>query len=101
VNVADALDAEAAELERCAARLRERAVQLRSPAAAPTARRLLRVRDLAELLQVDERTVRRWRDERRLPEPVAIAGITRWRAEDVEAWLETSDQTSLRRARAG
>jgi len=100
--VAAALDAHALELERIAADLRARARELREakPARAD-ARRLLRVRDLAELLQVDERTIRRWRDERRLPEPVVIAGVLRWRAEDIDAWLGTCDQPSLSRARAG
>jgi len=101
-TIADTLDAHALELERIAADMRARARELRETKPARVdARRLLRVRDLAELLQVDERTIRRWRDEHRLPEPVVIAGVTRWRAEDVDAWVDSSNQASLTRARAG
>jgi len=105
-TIADALDDEAAELERCAARLRERAQQLRDRVVpAPSGSKYLRARDLAELLAVHPRTVRRWRSEGRLPEPIAISGVLRWDRRVVEAWLaergESSDQPSLPRQRAG
>jgi len=102
VSIADVLDAEAAQLERVAARLRERAVQLRERVVpASTERRYLRVRDVAELIGVNARTVRRWRSEGVLPPALAIEGVVRWRAEDVEAWLGSSNQPSLSGARAG
>ena len=50
--------------------------------------RLLTVRDLAERLQVDEKTIRRWREARQLPPVIEIGGIVRWRAQDIDGWLE-------------
>ena len=44
--------------------------------------------DLAELLCVDDRTVRRWRSEGKLPPAIELGGsVVRWRAEVVERWL--------------
>ena len=51
-------------------------------------RRLFSVRNLADFLDVDEKTVRRWREQGRLPEAVEIGGVVRWRPEDIGAWLE-------------
>ena len=48
---------------------------------------LLTVSDVAARLQVDARTVRRWRCEGRLPGAIEIAGVVRWRPEVVETWL--------------
>ena len=50
--------------------------------------RLLSVGDLAELLQIDPKTVRRWREAGKLPPGIEIGGIVRWRSENVDAWLE-------------
>ncbi len=101
-SLADALDAQADSLERSAAELRERARELRLTGPALVASPYLRVRDLAELLRVNERTVRRWRSEGVLPPAVEIAGVVRWRREAVEAWLAgRADQPSQVRAQAG
>ncbi len=48
---------------------------------------LLAVAGLARLLDVTEKTVRRWRDEGRLPEAIVVGGVVRWRPEDVDRWL--------------
>lgn len=49
---------------------------------------LLSVRDVSARLQVDQKTVRRWRKEGKLPPAVTIAGVVRWRPEAIESWLE-------------
>jgi len=49
--------------------------------------RLLTLGDLAALVQVSEKTLRRWRSEGRLPSAVEIGGVVRWRREDVDAWI--------------
>ena len=49
--------------------------------------RLLSVRDVADLLAVDERTIRRWRREGRLPNAVEVCGVIRWRPEVVDQWI--------------
>ena len=50
--------------------------------------RLLSVRNLAALLDVDAKTVRRWREAGKLPPALEISGVVRWRPEDIDAWLE-------------
>ncbi len=49
---------------------------------------LLAVADLARLLNVTEKTVRRWRDEGRLPNAIVVGGVVRWRPEDIDRWLQ-------------
>ncbi len=49
---------------------------------------LLAVAGLARLLDVTEKTVRRWRDEGRLPGAVEVGGVVRWRPEDIDRWLQ-------------
>jgi len=48
---------------------------------------LLTVADLAVLLQVDARTVRRWRSEGKLPDAVELGGVIRWDSGVVRSWL--------------
>ena len=55
--------------------------------------RLLTLGDLAVLVQVSEKTLRRWRSEGRLPPAVEIGGVVRWRREDVDAWLASNLET--------
>ena len=45
--------------------------------------RMLTVGDLAGVLQVDERTVRRWRDEGKLPDAIELGGVIRWHPDTV------------------
>ena len=49
---------------------------------------LLTAQDLAAVLGCDLRTLRRWRHEGRIPEPVRIGGALRWRRCAVDTWLE-------------
>ena len=58
-----------------------------SDATTDSAPGLLSAADLARLFQVQEKTIRRWRDEGRLPEPVQIGGVVRWHAGELDAWL--------------
>ncbi len=52
-------------------------------------RRLLTARDVADVLGVDVRTVRRWREAGKLPAPLTLGdSVLRWHPEDVDAWLE-------------
>ena len=44
--------------------------------------------DIAKRLQVDAKTVRRWREAGQLPPALEVGGIIRWRAEDIDAWLQ-------------
>jgi excisionase family DNA binding protein len=60
---------------------------------APATRPFLTVRDVAERLQVDAKTVRRWREEHRLPPAVSLGGVVRWRAETIDAWLAEAEET--------
>ena len=60
------------------------------PTATPTpgpGPELLTVEDLAARLRVSSKTIRRWRNEGRLPDAFEVAGCVRWRAADVEEWL--------------
>lgn len=56
--------------------------------AVPERPRLMTAADLAEMLCVDAKTIRRWRTEGHLPVAIEIGSIVRWRAEDVVAWIE-------------
>lgn len=49
---------------------------------------LMTVEDLGAKLRVSAKTVRRWRNEGRLPGALEIAGVLRWRRVDFEKWLE-------------
>ena len=49
---------------------------------------LLTVRDVAEMLQISPRTVRRWREDGRLPRAIVIGGVTRWSRDDIVRFLE-------------
>jgi excisionase family DNA binding protein len=56
------------------------------PDPAPT--RLLTVDDLADCFQVSAKTVRRWREEQRLPKALEVGGVIRWRPEDLDTWIQ-------------
>ena len=49
--------------------------------------RLLAARDVASLLQVNARTVRRWRSEGKLPPAIEISGVIRWHPGVIRDWL--------------
>ena len=50
--------------------------------------RFLTVDDVAKLVRTGTRTIRRWRREGKLPPALHFGGLVRWRAEDVERWIE-------------
>jgi len=54
--------------------------------------KLLTVRELAELLNVDARTVRRWRGEGKLPPAISVSGIVRWHQDVIAAWLAEREE---------
>ena len=62
------------------------ALMVRVPEASKT-RQLLTVNGLAELLQVDAKTIRAWRERGQLPPAVKIGGVIRWDADDIDRWI--------------
>jgi len=51
--------------------------------------RLLKCREVAELLGVSTATVLRWNDRGQLPAGYRLAtGVLRWREDELDAWLE-------------
>jgi excisionase family DNA binding protein len=48
---------------------------------------LLTVDDVAALLNVSTRTVRRMADSGAMPRPVKLASLIRWRRDDIDAWV--------------
>ena len=59
-----------------------------SAESAPAPGRLLTAHDVADRLRVDTKTIRRWRESGRLPPAIEMGGIVRWRAQDIDAWIE-------------
>lgn len=49
---------------------------------------LVNARELATMLAIGERTLWRLLASGKLVEPVKIGGATRWRTDDVHAWIE-------------
>ena len=56
---------------------------------APVDPALLNVRGVAALLSCAARTVYRLADAGRLPGPVRVGGLVRWRKKDIDEWLES------------
>jgi predicted DNA-binding transcriptional regulator AlpA len=50
--------------------------------------KLLTPTDLAALLQIDERSLRRMRNAGEVPEPIEIGKLPRWRRAAIARWLE-------------
>ena len=50
--------------------------------------KLLTVDDVAGALVVSAKTVRRWREEGKLPPALRIGGVIRWRASEFNSWIE-------------
>ncbi len=59
-----------------------------TPRATVPASRLLTARDVAQRLACDERTVRRLSREGKLPRPIKVGRRLRWRAAEIDEWLE-------------
>ncbi len=53
-----------------------------------TARLLLSASELGELLGVNKSTIWTWHSGGKIPAPVRIGGVTRWRRAEIERWLE-------------
>ena len=53
-----------------------------------TSPEFLTVSDVGELLLVSQKTVRRWREEGKLPPALQIGGIIRWRSSEFSDWIE-------------
>ncbi len=49
---------------------------------------LMTVFDICDLLQITDRTVRKWMDNGKLPAPVRLGRVVRFRRADIEALLE-------------
>ena len=49
---------------------------------------LLKAGELAGLLGVSRATVWSWHSAGRIPLPVRIGGVTRWRRAEIESWVE-------------
>ncbi len=49
---------------------------------------MLTPNELAKLIQVHTRTLRRMRHEGKIPEPVYLNSRPRWRRADIDRWLE-------------
>jgi hypothetical protein len=56
--------------------------------AAPTVPKLLTADDLAALLQIDTRTLRRLRTEGKAPPEMQIGSLPRWHPDAVARWME-------------
>ena len=66
------------------------AATLSTPAAAPAlapAAALLDVQAVAELLTCSPQHVRRLTDAGKMPRPVRLGSLLRWRRADIDAWL--------------
>ncbi len=50
--------------------------------------RLLGIADIADLLGVCNRQVRRLRLDELIPEPMYIGRLPRWKSSTIEAWIE-------------
>jgi excisionase family DNA binding protein len=89
-------------LEETAARVREKGLEVLGDRLAHVARQpnpltpmittnvaaLMTQQDLAAYLGCNVRTLRRWGHEGRIPHPISIGRVQRWRRADVDRWLE-------------
>jgi predicted DNA-binding transcriptional regulator AlpA len=53
----------------------------------PGQTRFFTVRDLSEVLGVDQKTIRRWRQRGDLPAAIEVGGVVRWRPEVIDSWI--------------
>jgi predicted DNA-binding transcriptional regulator AlpA len=55
----------------------------------PKGDRLIKAREVARMLDVDVRTIRRWKSQGKLPEPVELSPyVIRWRLSDIEEFIK-------------
>jgi excisionase family DNA binding protein len=53
---------------------------------------LLSIADIARIVGVGDRTVRRWRPEGKLPPALEFGGLLRWRRATIEAWIAEREE---------
>ncbi len=58
-----------------------------APALTPAAAALLDVGNVAAMLDVSKQHVRRLADAGKLPRPIRLGSLVRWRRTDLDAWL--------------
>ena len=62
---------------------------------------LISAKELAAVLGVHRSTIWSWHSAGRVPMPLKLGGVTRWRADEIRAWLEAGaparEQWSWRR----
>jgi prophage regulatory protein len=63
-------------------------MDLREPSAVNESTLLLSAEKLAELLDISVRTLWRLRAANKVPAPVRLGGSVRWRAHEIEVWIE-------------
>ena len=51
---------------------------------------LLKMEDIAERLQVSRRTIYNYIAKESIPPPLRFGNCVRWRAEDIEGWIESA-----------
>ena len=56
---------------------------------------LINIRDIAIILDVSERTVRRMNDAGRLPEPIQLGGLLKWKKSSIYDWIDLNCPTRL------
>lgn len=66
------------------------------PAAEPVEGRLLTPQDVSELLGIPTKTLANWRSERIGPLPLRIGAHVRYRASDLQEWIEQRAETARR-----
>ena len=50
---------------------------------------LIPVQTVAAMLSISKRQVSRLRDAGAIPQPIRLGGAVRWRADEIEAWIQT------------
>lgn len=56
----------------------------------PSPEEYLKIGDLARIFATSQRTIRRWVEEEKIPRPVLVAGVKRWRAVEIQQLQEAA-----------
>lgn len=57
---------------------------------------LLTVGEVAKRLRIGQRTVYRWADRGRIPRPLKLGALVRWRQSEIEEWIAAGCPASRR-----
>jgi len=49
--------------------------------------RLLTTEEVMQFFKVSKRTLQNWVDERRIPQPIMIGGLNRWKNSDIQKFV--------------